>query len=67
MDVKVIVATHKKYRMPKDPMYLPIQVGAQNKEEIGYKPDNTGDNISVKKPAVLRAYRTLLGLEKSKM
>jgi len=50
MDIKVIVATHKKYRMPKDPMYLPIQVGAQNKEEIGYTPDNTGDNISVKNP-----------------
>ena len=35
MNIKVIVATHKKYRMPNDEIYLPVQVGAQNKEEIG--------------------------------
>ncbi len=48
MDVKIIVATHKKYWMPDDPMYLPLHVGAEGKESIGYTPDNTGDNISSK-------------------
>lgn len=48
MDIKIIVATHKKYWMPDDPMYLPLHVGAEGKESIGYIPDNTGDNISGK-------------------
>ena len=26
--VKIIIATHKKYRMPDDEMYVPVQVGA---------------------------------------
>lgn len=50
MDIKVIVATHKKYDMPKDKCYLPIHVGANGKETIGYLGDNTGDNISNKNP-----------------
>ena len=49
--IKVIVAAHKKYLMPEDDMYLPVQVGAEGKEIIeGYTPDNTGDNISLKNP-----------------
>lgn len=48
MDIKIIVATHKKYWMPDDPMYLPLHVGAEGKESIGYTPDNSGDNISGK-------------------
>lgn len=48
MDIKIIVATHKKYWMPEDEMYLPVHVGAEGKETIGYTPDNTGDNISSK-------------------
>lgn len=47
-NVKIIIATHKKYQMPKDDMYMPIQVGKEGKEDIGYTPDNTGDNISSK-------------------
>ncbi|WP_278402406.1 DUF4422 domain-containing protein [Megamonas rupellensis] len=27
MDIKILVATHKKYWMPKDEVYLPIHVG----------------------------------------
>ena len=50
MNVKVIIATHKKYQMPADDMYLPVHVGAEGKNSIGYTPDNTGDNISVKNP-----------------
>ena len=49
-DIKVIVATHKKYQMPSDEMYLPVHVGAEGKDKIGYTPDNTGDNISIKNP-----------------
>ena len=48
MDIKIIVAAHKPYWMPEDPMYVPIQVGAEGKESIGFTPDNTGDNISSK-------------------
>ena len=49
MDAKIIVATHKKYWMPEDKMYLPIHVGAEGKPlDFGYIKDNTGDNISLK-------------------
>ena len=48
MDIKIIVATHKKYWMPKDGMYLPVQVGHAGKEDLGYTGDDTGDNISEK-------------------
>lgn len=53
--VTIIVATHKKYEMPKDKMYLPLHVGAEGKMDpngnvldLGYVKDNTGDNISEK-------------------
>lgn len=49
--IKIIVATHKKYKMPNDDMYIPVQVGKEGKEHIdGYQPDNEGDNISSKNP-----------------
>ena len=48
MNVKVIIATHKTYAMPADPMYLPVHVGAEGKNPIGYTPDNTGEHISTK-------------------
>ena len=47
-DIKIIVATHKKYDMPSDPCYIPLHVGKQNKEELGYIGDNSGENISEK-------------------
>lgn len=47
-DIKVIVTTHKKYWMPKDPLYVPVRVGAEGKDDLGYTPDNTGENISKK-------------------
>lgn len=50
-NIKIIVATHKKYQMPEDKMYIPVQVGAEGKEKIeGYQPDNVGENISNKNP-----------------
>ena len=48
MNIKVIVATHKKYRMPDDKMYLPLHVGRYGKDDIGFQGDDTGDNISEK-------------------
>ena len=49
--VKVIIATHKKYQMPKDSMYVPVHVGAEGKGDLGYTKDNTGDNISTLNPS----------------
>lgn len=50
-NIKVIVAAHKKYQMPDEKMYIPVQVGAEGNETIeGYTQDNTGDNISSKNP-----------------
>ena len=34
MDIKVLIALHKPYRIPEDQLYLPIQVGAFNKDGI---------------------------------
>lgn len=47
-DIQVIIATHKKYYMPNDKMYLPVQVGRIGKESLGYQSDNEGENISDK-------------------
>lgn len=51
--IKIIIAAHKKYQMPKDSMYLPLHVGAEGKVDaqgkpldFGYVKDNTGENIS---------------------
>lgn len=50
MEVSVIVATHKKYQMPEDEMYLPVHVGAKGKDSIGYQRDDDGENISELNP-----------------
>lgn len=50
MNLKILIAAHKKYWMPDDDVYMPLQVGAEGKESLGYTPDNTGDNISAKNP-----------------
>ncbi|MBO4601340.1 MAG: DUF4422 domain-containing protein [Bacilli bacterium] len=49
-NIKVIIATHKKYQMPSDSIYLPVQVGAEGKNDLGYQKDNENDNISLKNP-----------------
>ena len=48
--VEIIVATHKKYEMPKGKYYLPLHVGAKDAEDLGIQRDDTGDNISEKNP-----------------
>lgn len=46
--IKILVAIHKKYEMPKDDIYFPIHVGREGKDDIGYQGDHSGDNISSK-------------------
>jgi len=55
---QIVIATHKKYNMPKDELYIPLQVGADGKPDLGYQRDNTGDNISSKN----QGYCELTGL-----
>lgn len=50
MDIKILVASHKKYWLPEDAVYLPIHVGAEGKDSLGFQGDNTGENISIKNP-----------------
>ena len=50
-DISVIVATHKKYFMPSETVYLPVHVGGKlSYTDFGYQKDSTGDNISQKNP-----------------
>ena len=50
-NIKILVATHKKYKMPVDTsVYLPIHVGCEGKDDLGYQGDNTGENISQLNP-----------------
>ena len=45
MDIKIIVATHKKYWMPSDDIYLPVHGWEKKgKQILGYQGDDTGDN-----------------------
>lgn len=52
MDIKLLVACHKPCRLPSDPIYVPIQVGAKEKpaiEGVAYR-DDEGDNITERNP-----------------
>ena len=48
MNIKILIAIHKPYWVPDDPVYLPLHVGREGKPDIGFTGDNTGDNISGK-------------------
>ena len=37
---KIIVVTHKKYRMPQNSVYVPLYVGAAGKNITGYYRDD---------------------------
>lgn len=51
MDIKIIVAVHKKYWLPKETCYYPVQVGhAAAQVSLGIPGDDTGANISLKNP-----------------
>lgn len=46
MHIQIYTMTHKKFPVPPDPMYVPLQVGSAVHEPLGYLRDDTGDNIS---------------------
>lgn len=48
MNIKVLVAAHKPYWMPEDPVFLPMQVGSEGKAAIGFQRDDQGENISAR-------------------
>lgn len=48
MAVTIFTMTHKKFKEPSDPAYVPLQVGRACGEDLGYPGDDTGDNISAK-------------------
>lgn len=54
----IFTATHKKFNPPQDKTYIPIHVGRELGEDLGYLGDNTGDNISALNPY----YSELTGL-----
>lgn len=60
MRIQIIVAGHKAYRMPEDPVYLPLQVGAALADGLipGWERDDRGENISEKN----RTFCELTGL-----
>jgi hypothetical protein len=51
MNIRMVVVTHKRYQMPTDPMYIPVQSGSAIYPDIGYQRDDEGDNISDKNGA----------------
>lgn len=47
--INIAVATHKKYQMPTEEIYLPIQSGSVlSSVDLGYQRDDEGENISSK-------------------
>ncbi len=58
MSVSIYTVTHVPFTPPKNPIYIPLQVGAALHEHYGYLCDDTGDNISDKNPY----YSELTGL-----
>ena len=50
MKIQILVATHKEYRMPSDPLYLPVQAGAALRPALPYVGDSSGENISDRNP-----------------
>lgn len=65
--IKIVVVSHKPYPMPKDPIYVPVEVGAGLREEhfFDHRDDQGEDNISKKNPyyceltALYWAYKNL--------
>lgn len=42
----VFTATHVKFHPPANPVYVPLHVGREGKEDLGYLGDNVGEHIS---------------------
>lgn len=50
MKTKIFVMTHKKFKQPKNPIYIPLHVGRALGQDLGYMGDDTGDSISERNP-----------------
>lgn len=50
LDLKIYIATHKKFEPPKEGFFKPIHVGKSLKEDLGFDGDDTGESISHKNP-----------------
>jgi len=50
MSTIIFTMTHKAFTPPKDPMFVPIQVGRALGKDLGYIGDDTGDSISAWNP-----------------
>ncbi|WP_196590400.1 DUF4422 domain-containing protein [Pectinatus frisingensis] len=48
MNIKILIALHKPYWVVHDEAYMPIQAGKKLNKDIGFKGDDTGENISDK-------------------
>lgn len=46
MNVKIYTMTHKPFLKPDDPVYIPLHVGREISQDLGYMGDNTGEHIS---------------------
>lgn len=57
-DIKIFVTTETEINLPESESYLPIQIGSEGKDALGYLRDNIGDNISDKK----ESYAQLTGV-----
>ena len=58
MSVSIFTITHVPFTPPKDPIYIPLQVGHRSHDDYGYLGDDTGENISDKN----QYYSELTGL-----
>lgn len=60
MSIIIAAVTHKEYKLPDDPLYIPLMAGAALMGEVpsGYVRDDTGDNISARN----RSFCELTGL-----
>lgn len=50
MNIKIFTMTHKKFMVPDDPIYVPLQVGRAEAGDLGYLGDDSGDSISELNP-----------------
>lgn len=58
MGVIIFTMTHRKFKKPADPIYMPLHVGRAGAADYGYAGDDTGDSISEKN----RYYGELTGV-----
>jgi hypothetical protein len=49
-ECRIAVATGKRYWMPGDPLYIPVQAGSAGAIDLGYVRDDSGENISAENP-----------------